>query len=126
MAVKSVLLALCLSVSVFARQKPFFPKQIREVYVKDFHSDEPSSCTTLDVDLSHAQALAFFKRAKVLDYKTMVDNYPIAPCYIMGTLKYKGALCDWKIFAGGTGSIKSPSYEWYFACDNCDDLFQPK
>ena len=126
MGVRTALVALCISLSLCANPKPFFSRQIREVYVKDFHSDEPNACTTLDVDLSHAQALAFFRRAKVLDYKTMVDNYPIAPCYIMGTLKYKGVICDWKIFAGGTGSIKSPSHEWYFACDSCDDLFQPK
>ena len=123
MVARAILVCLCLSTTLCARPRPFSPGRLRDVYVKDFHSDEPEACMAMDVDLNHAQALAFFKRARVMDYKTLVDNYPIAPCYITGTLKYRGVLCEWKIHAGATGSIKSPRYEWYFACDNCDDLF---
>jgi hypothetical protein len=86
-----------------------------DVYVKYFYSTDPASCTTSDVDLTHSGAAEFFKRSKILDYKTLTDNYPIAPCYIMGTLIYKDKICDWKIFAGSTGSIKCNSQEWFFA-----------
>jgi hypothetical protein len=101
----------------------FAPQKIHDTFVKDFASTDPS-CTTADVNLNHSQAETFFKRSRVLDYKTMTDNYPVAPCYIMGTLRYKGDTCDWKIFAGYTGSIKCPERETYFACDTCDDLFK--
>jgi hypothetical protein len=106
----------CASNGYFAKDR------IHETLVKDFASTD-LSCTTADVNLSHAQAEAFFKRSTLLDYKTMSDNYPIAPCYIEGTLKYKGQSCDWKTFAGHTGSITCKDQQTYFACDTCQDLF---
>ena len=124
MGIKCVLVALCLSISLHARPKPFSPKYISELYVKDFDSETPERCTTADVPLDRTQALAYFKRAKVVDHKTISDDYEIAPCRLVGTLKYKGILCEWTIDASTIGSIKTPNYEWYFICDNCEDLFK--
>lgn len=94
------------------------------VYVKDFYSSEPAACETSDVPFGHGDAFEFFKRAKPLDYKTMNDNYPVSPCYLMGTLNYRGASCDWKIFASATGAIDCAGQDTrYFACDTCKDMF---
>lgn len=119
---KIACIVLC-AVVACSTQKQFTKDAISDTFVKDFSSSDPA-CTTADVGLNHAEAEAFFKRAKVLDYDTLSDNYPIAPCFIVGTLKYRGESCDWKIFAGATGSMKCKERETYFACDTCDDLFQ--
>lgn len=119
----SVAVTAAIMATASASHEDFQKRRIRDVYVMDFYSSEPKSCTTSDVDLNPAQVAAFFKRSKVIGYKTLIDNYPIAPCYIMGTLKYKGKLCDWEILAGATGSISCDGQEWYFACDACKDLF---
>ena len=118
-----VILAVCIALTACASQVQFAKERMSDVYVKDFYSTDPT-CTTSDVDLTHSGAEEFFKRSKSLDYKTLTDNYPIAPCYIMGTLLYKGKICDWKILAGSTGSIKCDAQEWFFACDTCEDLFK--
>jgi len=98
--------------------------KFEDVYVQDFHSDEPKRCTTADVELSHKQAHEFFKRSKVVTSNTLHDHYEYAPCYIEGTLKYQSKPCDWKIRAGATGSVTCGDKTWYFACDDCDDLFK--
>lgn len=126
MEMRGLLLASCIGVTACASAGEFDKEGISDVYVKDFHSSEPAACRPADVPLGHGEAHAFFQRAKSMDYKTMTDNYPVAPCYIEGTLKYKGDACDWKIFAGHTGSIKCRNrQEQYFACDICKDLFKP-
>ena len=94
-----------------------------DVFVADFHSDAPASCRPSDVPLDHAQARAFFARAKRVDYRTLHDNYEIAPCHIEGTMRRNGKVCDWKIRPGATGSIRCGSRSFYFACDSCADLF---
>lgn len=99
------------------------PNNFNDVYVQDFHSDNPKECTTSDVNLSHKQAHEFFKRAKIVDRKIIHDHYQYAPCYIEGTLKYKAKSCDWRIRAGSTGYVKCGDKNWLFACDDCDDLF---
>ena len=89
------------------------------VYVADFHTDEPAAaCRTSDVPQSHGKAREFFSRAK--------DNYQLAPCYVEGTLTRQGRSCDWQIRAGATGSVQCGEQKLYFACDNCDDLFGAK
>lgn len=93
------------------------------VYVADFHSTEPASCRASDVPRSHGKAQAFFSRAKEVDYKTLHDNYELAPCYAEGTLTRQGRSCDWQIRAGATGSVQCGEQKLYFACDTCDDLF---
>ena len=99
---------------------------IGDVYVADFQSNAPASCRPADVALTHAQARAFFTRARQVDYKTLQDNYEIAPCNIEGTMKRNGAGCDWKIRPGATGSIRCGSKTDYFVCDTCTDLFVGK
>jgi len=102
---------------------PDYASSITELYVQDFQSDDIETCKPRDVDLSHTEALTFFQEAKVVTYKTLHDHYEIAPCYIEGTLKYKGEICEWNIHAGRTGMIKCVTVEQYFACDDCDTLF---
>lgn len=119
LALASFLLITCTSPDI--RQE-----LIKNLYVDDFHSDDVMNCKTSDVGLSHIQAKSFFQRAKEVDYKTLHDHYEIAPCYIEGPLTYKGEPCSWKIRAGSTGSIRCKDKEWYFVCDDCDDLFNHK
>jgi hypothetical protein len=98
-------------------------REIKNVFVSDFHSDEIKACRPSDVELSHRDAYDFFHRAKIISLKTMHDHYNYAPCYIEGTLLYHSTLCEWEIRAGATGRISCGKKEWYFACDNCEDLF---
>lgn len=96
------------------------------IYVADFHSDAPASCHASDVPRSHGKAQEFFSRAKEVDYKTLHDHYEQAPCYAEGTLTRQGRSCDWRIRAGGTGSVQCGEQKLYFACDTCDGLFGAK
>jgi hypothetical protein len=93
------------------------------VYVADFHSDAPASCRSSDVPRNHGQAREFFSKAREVDYKTLHDNYELAPCYAEGTLTRQGKSCDWQIRAGATGSVQCGEQKLYFACDTCGDLF---
>ncbi|WP_333858877.1 hypothetical protein [Denitromonas sp.] len=114
----ALLTAACASTSA-----PLDTTRLSAVYVQDFTSSEPTACTTADVDLTHAEAQAFFKRARQLDARTLSDNYPVAPCQIEGTLKAGKRLCDWQISAAATGVIRCEGDVWFFACDDCGDLF---
>ncbi len=96
---------------------------ISDVYVTDFHSDEPETCRPSDVDLSHKGAADFFKRSKEIDSKILHDHYNFAPCYIEGTLKINNQSCVWTIRAGATGEINCRDKAHIFACDDCEDLF---
>ncbi|SCX48042.1 hypothetical protein [Variovorax sp. EL159] len=96
------------------------------IYMADFHSDEPANCRTSDVPQSHGKAQEFFSRARQVDYKTLHDNYELAPCYVEGTLNRQGKSCDWQIRAGATGSVQCGEQKLYFACDSCNDLFGAK
>ena len=97
--------------------------QLKDLYVDDFHSDDAAACKTSDVELNHAQAREFFKKAKEVTYTVIHDHYELAPCYIEGPLKYKGKQCSWKIRPGSTGSITCGKQTQYFVCDECDYLF---
>ncbi|MBT0962415.1 hypothetical protein [Denitromonas iodatirespirans] len=118
--VVALLTAACASTSA-----PLDTAGLSAVFVKDFTSSEPTACTTADVDLTHSEAHAFFKRARQLDARTLSDNYPVAPCRIEGTLKAGKRLCDWQISAAATGVIRCDGAQWFFACDDCEDLFAP-
>lgn len=98
--------------------------KITDVYVTDFGSEEPDRCRPSDVDLSHHEARKFFLRARQVNHKVIHDYYDYAPCYIVGTLKYKSKICEWEIRAGATGHIKCNRDTLYYVCDTCDDLFQ--
>ena len=100
----------------------FDPADIAESWVKDFESTDPQSCKKSDVDPGHSDVRRYFQRAKVLDEKTLNDNYPVAPCYSAGVLKYKNEWCDWTISAASTGTIACGKRKWFFACDDCDEL----
>lgn len=99
--------------------------QLEQVFVKDFESSEPTACTTADVPLGHAQAKAFFARAAELEYKVLSDNYPEAPCRLVGTARHGAAMCDWAITAAHTGWLQCGTKRRYYACDTCDELFAP-
>jgi len=97
-----------------------------EVYVQDFHSDEPESCTNADVSLSHAQARQFFARSKQVSPRVIHDHYDIAPCYLEGTMKFRGRLADWQIQPSGVGVIMQGGRTRYFVCERCDEMFVRK
>jgi hypothetical protein len=114
-----IILAVCAS---SCTTKLDITRDIQELYVDDFHSDEIYLCKTSDVELSHSQAREFFSRAREVNYKTIHDHYEIAPCYISGPVKYKNQPCSWKIRPGNTGSITCGEKVKYFVCDNCNNL----
>lgn len=126
MEIKNIIISLVLLFPLACTAGTPNPAKFKDVYVQDFHSDEPKRCTTADVELSHKQAHEFFNRAKVVSHKTLHDHYEHAPCYIEGTLKYKSKSCDWKIRASATGEITCGSETWFFACDDCKELFAGK
>lgn len=109
-------------VSCVGASETFDAAAITESWVKDFESTDPKSCKKSDVDPSHSDVRRYFQRAKVLDEKTLNDNYPVAPCYSMGVLKYKAEWCNWTISASSTGTIACSKRKWFFACDDCDEL----
>lgn len=124
MRAKSILLSAVVGLASCASAGP---RQgvITDVYVADFGSEDISSCRPSDVDLGHHEAREFFVRARQVEYKIIHDHYNYAPCYIEGTLKYQSRICEWEIRAGATGSIKCGDETMHFACDTCEDLFQP-
>jgi hypothetical protein len=128
MEIKNILLALMMlcSLLISCSSNVMNTRLIKNLYVDDFSSDDPENCTTSDVDLTRLQALQYFKRARVVEYRILHQHYELAPCYIEGPLIYKGKPCEWEIRAGATGSIKCNDKVWYFACDDCDDLFVKK
>jgi hypothetical protein len=97
-------------------------RDVESLVIKDFTSSDPAACTTADVDLSNAEARQFFQRAIQVSYRQVQDDYPHAPCWLEGTLIYRGELCEWKISAAATGSVKCGERAWHFACDHCEDL----
>lgn len=114
-----VLIAACTTVG-------FDPAGLQDVYVADFRSDEIERCRPTDVPLRHSEASAFFMRSKQVDRKILHDHYNYAPCHIAGTLKRQSTPCNWEIRAGATGQIQCGPKTWYFACDQCDDLFKAR
>lgn len=99
------------------------PTRLTEVFIKDFRSLAPTECTASDVALTHSEVETFFGRARHLTRKQVADNYPTAPCFIEGTLKTGGSLCEWRVTAAATGFILCGAQEWHYACDDCADLF---
>tara|TARA_R110002126_G_scaffold12196_26_gene53270 strand:- start:8164 stop:8574 length:411 start_codon:yes stop_codon:yes gene_type:complete len=96
---------------------------ITELYIADFTSDAPEQCGPEDVDLSKSEVLSFFQQAREVEHKTLHDHYNYAPCAIEGTLTFQQKTCSWQLRAGATGHIKCAEQYRYFACDDCDELF---
>jgi len=94
------------------------------IAILGFHSEEPERCRPRDVMLDERQVASFFKRAEPIDARTLHDEYDWAPCYLEGTLKYRGKACTWRVRAGATGEIECPATEQYFGCKSCGDLFE--
>jgi hypothetical protein len=117
----SIILAIAVLASCATQD--FYQREITDVYVEDFGSDDIESCRPSDVDLSHHEAKEYFLRARQVEYRVIHDHYDFAPCYIEGTLKYRSSLCEWEIRAGATGHIKCGGETKYFVCDTCEDLF---
>jgi len=110
-------LAACVSPGQFSKTR------ISKIYVADFESDDQNLCSSIDVPIGHAEAVAFFKRAVVVDYREFDDNYPYIACRVVGTLQYDGHPCNWQISVAATGIVSCNGRETYFACENCKDLF---
>jgi len=102
----------------------FDTTQLSAVYIADFTSTEPKACTTADVDLTNDEAHVFFRKAIQLSAKALADHYPLAPCKVAGTLRREGEPCDFEISAAMTGVIRCGERSWFFACEDCDDLFR--
>lgn len=100
------------------------PPDIDEVSISNFRSGEPERCRPRDVALDEGEIASFFKRAEPIDGRTLHDEYDWAPCYLEGTLKYRGKACIWRVRAGATGEIECPTTALYFfGCKACGDLF---
>lgn len=126
MAMRALLIGLSLLLGACAgAQSRLNTTQLTDVYIADFSSSEPAGCTTADVALTNDEAHVFFRKAKQLGEKALADNYPLAPCRVEGTLKRDGQPCDFQISAAMTGSITCGEHRWFFACEDCEDLFQP-
>jgi uncharacterized metal-binding protein YceD (DUF177 family) len=82
-------------------------------------------CKPSDVDLSNIQVKQFFQQATEVEHKTLQDHYNYAPCAIEGTLTYQRQRCNWQVRAGATGYVQCAGEYHYFACDNCEQLFNP-
>jgi hypothetical protein len=102
------------------------PRDISELSIARFDSDNIETCRPADVDLDVHEAIEYFSRAKQVDIRVIHDQYNYAPCYIEGSLKYNGEDCDWQIRAGTTGHIRCYKKVKYFVCDTCNDLFENK
>ena len=92
--------------------------------MEDFFSDDMDACKPSDVDLNNNDAKNYFLKSRKVDYKVIHDHYIIAPCYIEGTMKFNGKLCDWKIQASGVGSVTCGDVVEYYVCDSCEGLFK--
>ncbi|MCW7538954.1 hypothetical protein OOT46_14000 [Aquabacterium sp. A7-Y] len=122
---RALILATCAFLSACTHSVALPSPLFEEVFVKDFESSEPARrCRASDVNLDHARAGAFFRRAREVDSRTLHDNYDIAPCRVLGTLKYQGQTCDWSVDAGATGWVRCADRRWLFACDDCKDLLE--
>jgi|GEM_PF-557722 len=116
----SILILTCLSGCV--SMMDFNRDSIKDVFVLDFESKE-QNCDRSSVGVNHTDARKFFQNRATMMTKRQIDvYYPYVMCYAMGSLVYMGAVCEWKIYASGTGNIKCKDRTWYFACDDCDDL----
>lgn len=114
---------LLLLMTLSACSKDFQGGRLERVYVEDFTSSNIQQCKPEDVDLSNAQAKAFFERARIVDSRTLHDHYEYAPCAIEGVATYAGQSCSWQIQASATGRLRCGETTWLFVCDECDDLF---
>lgn len=123
MALRALVVVAVALIGACATTSPTFrPDGVRDVYLSDFESTEPQRCTPADVPGSHADAADYFRRAKVVDAKTLHDHYEHAPCAALGVLQYGGQTCRWRITAAWTGTVLCGGREWILACDDCQDL----
>ncbi|MDR3056409.1 MAG: hypothetical protein LBU53_13625 [Zoogloeaceae bacterium] len=131
MGIKYFLLSLLLSIPVFADEakEDFDKKFITDVDVIDYEVGDANICDSSSIYLTHRDAKIFFtERAQQVTHKILHDYFYWSPCYMVGTLKYKGELCSWDIYASGIGNFScGEGRVWYFACDDgCDDLLRKK
>ena len=76
-----------------------------------------------DFILTLEQVKWFFNKARKVSVQEIHDEYDYLPCYIKGTAKTNGQMCEWEIRAGGTGSLSCENRYSYYACDDCDSIF---
>lgn len=122
-AVGWLLLAAVVWLTGCSTQRPPDPSRLTDIFVKDFHSDDPKGCTVADVALTHAKAQDSFRRSRVIGKRALDENYPVAPCWIEGVGAHRGQPCTWRITAAHTGTLTCGAHTAYLACPNCEDLF---
>ncbi|MEY4577017.1 MAG: hypothetical protein RL701_1720 [Pseudomonadota bacterium] len=99
-----------------------FADRIGRIYVADVEGDPQILCDAGELSIGHAEAVAFFRRAAVIDYRSFDDNYPYTTCRVLGTLQYDGKPCNWWISVAATAVVTCNGVKTYFACENCKDL----
>lgn len=72
------------------------------------HRDVPA-CR--DFRLTAAQALAFFRLARVIDRQVEVHEFNWAPCLMTGRLRWPGGTADWKVSAFLVGEVRPATGE---------------
>ena len=94
---------------------------VSDIAVTGVRSTE-KSCKPSDVAIDSGRAAAYFRRAQLVDFRTIHDQYDWVECYAEGSLVEKGRTCSWKIQAGGVGIVDCAGETRYVACRHCDDL----
>ncbi|WP_188151072.1 hypothetical protein [Teredinibacter waterburyi] len=72
-----------------------------------------------DFSLTKEQAQDFFKNAEQVTARDIHDNYSFLPCFVTGEGYLNEQKCEWKIRAGGTGSIECEDISILMACEDC-------
>jgi hypothetical protein len=84
-----------------------FADRIGRIYVADVEGDPQILCDAGELSIGHAEAVAFFRRAAVIDYRSFDDNYPYTTCRVLGTLQYDGKPCNWWISVAATAVVRA-------------------
>ena len=85
-------------------------------------------------NLNEQEALEFFKKAKVVNQKTIHDHYDYLPCYVKGTISFPPKdskrteeMCGFTIRAGGTAELACGKEDVkFYACNNYENLLRDK
>lgn len=79
-------------------------------------------CSDFNLDKSEVQS--FFKRAQIISFKQLHDNYSFLPCFVRGKAQFEKMICDWEIRAGGTGEIMCGEEVYIYGCTSCNDILK--
>ena len=97
---------------------------VRSVTVAERGADEAGSFCE-DFELKPAEVTSFLRKARIVDARTIHDNYDRLPCYVRGKANWpKHGEVAWEIRAGGTGTLKLRNGQTLLlGCRQCADQF---